>query len=295
MPKLPTELLQGQQQKTNPITNTAVAQPKPSASATPVVSYKPVSTVKPIVVPKVPTVNKLFAPTVANAPISAVYGQAPSHAGEWTGKGVHTGTDYGVGLGTAAFAEAAGKVIHAGYDPAVGNYVTLETSPGHSINYEHLSSIGVKQGQSVTGGFQLGKTGDTGSASEAPHLHVEYTAGGNLVAPESYWNIKNEKDEPGWLHNGENDSAPQNLGSAFRYAGMSPREVSGDRSWATAPRSAYVGSSGSSSGSSEGVPSWGTGAAGSSMSDPNPMLGGNLQSVGVASKRKPAFTAGSNV
>lgn len=175
-------------------------------------------------VPKVTYYN----PAGDKAKISAVYGQSPTNpATTWRAKGVHTGIDFGVNANSPAYAITGGRVINTGYDPAVGNYISLRTGTGKYINYEHLNSIGVKKNQFVTGGTILGKTGNTGTASEGPHLHTEFVLNGNLVAPEKYFNIQNEANEPDWIHGGENDKAPQNLGTAFQYAGMPAHNVSG--------------------------------------------------------------------
>jgi hypothetical protein len=176
---------------------------------------------KPRVVPK------LFNPAGDAAEISAVYGQLPKDNSYWQGKGRHTGIDSSIAENSPAYAITGGRVINAGFDPTVGNYVSLQTGNGRYINYEHLNSIKVKQGQKVPGGFVIGATGNTGSASKGAHLHNEFVINGNLVAPEKYFNIKNEADEPDWLHRGEDDTAPQNLGTAFQYAGMSPKNISG--------------------------------------------------------------------
>lgn len=168
-----------------------------------------------------------YSPAGDKAPITSVYGQAPKNNTYWQGKKMHTGIDFGVAANSPAYAVTRGRVINAGFDPTVGNYISLRTGNGRYINYEHLNSLNVKKGQLVPGGYVIGKTGNTGSASQGAHLHTEFVVNGNLVAPEKYFNMKNESDEPAWIHSGENDSAPQNLGTAFQYASMPSNDVSG--------------------------------------------------------------------
>ncbi|WAL72442.1 M23 family metallopeptidase [Kitasatospora sp. YST-16] len=63
-------------------------------------------------------------------------------------------------------------VVSAGYAGAYGNQIVLKLSDGRFAQYAHLSQLGVKAGQHVGAGDQVGKSGNTGN-SHGPHLHFE--------------------------------------------------------------------------------------------------------------------------
>ena len=83
---------------------------------------------------------------------------------------LHNGLDIAVPTGTTVLASAPGVVTTAGYTDINGNWVKVDHGGGWSTAYLHLSQIGVKQGQTVTTGQQLGLSGATGRAT-GPHLH----------------------------------------------------------------------------------------------------------------------------
>lgn len=55
-----------------------------------------------------------------------------------------------------------------------GKYVRLVHGNGYESVYLHLSHIDVKNGQKVKAGEKIGISGNSGGASEAPHLHFGY-------------------------------------------------------------------------------------------------------------------------
>ena len=92
----------------------------------------------------------------------------------------HAGTDWAVPSGTNLMAVSTGTVVGAGYDSAAGNYVMIKyrgTVPGMAgthdiyVTYEHMSTISVKTGSTVTKGQVVGKSGNSGQSTGA-HLHV---------------------------------------------------------------------------------------------------------------------------
>ena len=157
-----------------------------------------------------------FDPTGGKGSVTARYGQTPSNAGQWEGKGVHTGVDYGIGANSAAYAIAGGKVTAAGYDPTVGNYVSLEIAPGKVVNYAHLNDVSVKAGQVVKGGESVGLTGNTGSSSRGAHLHNEYIMNGDFVSPEVFYGSKNI---PAFAKGTYVQGSKSSLGKAWSYKG----------------------------------------------------------------------------
>ncbi|BAJ29223.1 MULTISPECIES: M23 family metallopeptidase [Kitasatospora] len=86
--------------------------------------------------------------------------------------GYHTGTDFAVSVGTPVLAVGDATVVSSGYAGAYGNQVVLKLSDGRFAQYAHLSQLGVKAGQHVDAGQQVGKSGNTGN-SHGPHLHFE--------------------------------------------------------------------------------------------------------------------------
>lgn len=98
---------------------------------------------------------------------------------------LHTGIDIGVGSGTPIHAADAGAVISAGWMGAYGNAVVIDHGGGLSTLYGHMSSIGVRAGQTVSAGQVIGKVGSTGW-STGPHLHFEVRRNGDPVNPMGY-------------------------------------------------------------------------------------------------------------
>ena len=73
------------------------------------------------------------------------------------------------------FAVMEGEVSEASYDPKFkGNYVRIIHGNKYESVYLHLDSLKVKKKQKVYTGEQIGVSGNTGGASEAPHLHFGY-------------------------------------------------------------------------------------------------------------------------
>ncbi|GCB44173.1 LysM peptidoglycan-binding domain-containing M23 family metallopeptidase [Streptomyces sp. NL15-2K] len=109
-----------------------------------------------------------FALPVAGATVGTPYRMSGSM---WS-SGYHTGVDFVVPTGTSLKAVGAGTVVSAGWGGAYGNQVVIKLADGYYAQYAHLSSISVSNGQSVTGGQQIGLSGATGNVT-GPHLHFE--------------------------------------------------------------------------------------------------------------------------
>ncbi|WP_031080640.1 M23 family metallopeptidase [Streptomyces sp. NRRL WC-3549] len=86
--------------------------------------------------------------------------------------GSHSGVDFRAASGSSVVAVGAGTVVEAGWGGAYGNNIVLRMTDGTYTQYGHLSSIGVRVGQHVTSGRQIGLSGSTGN-STGPHLHFE--------------------------------------------------------------------------------------------------------------------------
>jgi murein DD-endopeptidase MepM/ murein hydrolase activator NlpD len=93
----------------------------------------------------------------------------------------HTGSDYGVRTGTAVMHVApASKVWAVGNNPGNGNYVCVYVrgyddrfgGQGLFVAYIHLSEISVSVGEEIGENTRIGWSGNTGTNSLGPHLHV---------------------------------------------------------------------------------------------------------------------------
>jgi hypothetical protein len=96
-----------------------------------------------------------------------------------------------------------GVVVLAKFFGIYGNAVVIDHGYGLMSLYGHLSAIDVKEGQTVTRGQTLGRTGDTGLAG-GDHLHFAILLQGLPVSPVEWW-------DPHWL----NDRIARKLGRAF--------------------------------------------------------------------------------
>jgi murein DD-endopeptidase len=94
----------------------------------------------------------------------------------------HQGTDAVVPVGTPVYSSGRGTVTsvvrnHASY----GNYIVV-TYGLTTVLTAHLSEIEVKQGQVISVGKEIAKSGNTGQ-STGPHVHVETRVNGTLKDP----------------------------------------------------------------------------------------------------------------
>jgi len=94
----------------------------------------------------------------------------------------HLGVDYGAPVGTPVRAVGDGVVEFAGVQNGYGNVVFIKHRNGHSTVYAHLSRIGVRRGEPVSQGQNIGAVGATGWAT-GPHLHFEFRVNGQHQDP----------------------------------------------------------------------------------------------------------------
>ena len=95
---------------------------------------------------------------------------------------MHTGVDLRDDYGAAVRATAAGRVVTAEWTGGYGNMVEIDHGNGVATRYGHLSSIAVREGQTVEVGAVLGRIGATGRAT-GPHLHYEVRIDDDAVDP----------------------------------------------------------------------------------------------------------------
>ncbi|MGV9249903.1 M23 family metallopeptidase [Streptomyces sp. NPDC003697] len=122
------------------------------------------------------------------APVSGPLGTSYHATGSHWSKGYHTGVDFAVATGTSVKAVAGGHVVAAGWGGAYGYQVVIRHSDGRYSQYGHLSAIAVRDGQTVTGGQRIGRSGATGNVT-GPHLHFEVRTGpgfGTDIDPVAY-------------------------------------------------------------------------------------------------------------
>lgn len=94
----------------------------------------------------------------------------------------HDGIDFGAPLNAPVKACASGTVSYAGWNGGYGKYISISHSNGYMSFYGHLNSIGVKQGQKVSQGQEIGKVGSTGNSTGA-HLHLGAKLNGKSIDP----------------------------------------------------------------------------------------------------------------
>ena len=101
-------------------------------------------------------------------------------------KQVHLGFDLATVQQAPVHASNAGKVVFADFLGIYGNCVIVDHGIGVQSLYAHLSTIGVKEGDTVTKGQELGRTGATGLAG-GDHLHFTMLLQGTPVNPVEWW------------------------------------------------------------------------------------------------------------
>jgi len=109
--------------------------------------------------------------------------------GEKVDQQTHLGFDLASLARSPVEAANSGDVVFADYLGIYGNCVILDHGLGLFSLYGHLSRIDVKNGQSVSKGQTLGRTGTTGLAV-GDHLHFSILLRGVQVTPLEWWDPK---------------------------------------------------------------------------------------------------------
>ncbi|MFJ5976814.1 peptidoglycan DD-metalloendopeptidase family protein [Pseudarthrobacter oxydans] len=98
----------------------------------------------------------------------------------------HLGQDYAAPCGTQVHAADAGEVRAAGWHPwGGGNRVEIDHGNGLITTYNHLESIAVRSGDSVSAGQAIARVGSTGWSTGC-HLHFETILDGHHVSPQKW-------------------------------------------------------------------------------------------------------------
>ena len=100
----------------------------------------------------------------------------------------HKGLDIGAPDGSKIYAALDGSVVDVGTDSYFGKYLKIKNADGMKVTYSHLSEVSVLDGQAVSKGDILGKTGHSGTCN-TPHLHLEVEVNGIQYNPLFYFNV----------------------------------------------------------------------------------------------------------
>ncbi len=98
----------------------------------------------------------------------------------------HKGMDFTAETGTPIFATGNGTVTSAGWQRGYGYTVDIDHGYDYVTRYAHMDKVGVKKGQKVNRGDEIGLVGNTGK-STGPHLHYEVIHKGSPVNPINYY------------------------------------------------------------------------------------------------------------
>lgn len=94
----------------------------------------------------------------------------------------HSGLDIAGNDRAPIYAVQDGVVIFAGVNGGYGNCVIIDHGGGMVTLYGHCSSLSVTKGETVLGGDNIARVGNTGR-STGPHLHLEVRINGKLINP----------------------------------------------------------------------------------------------------------------
>lgn len=137
----------------------------------------------------------MIMPFVGKFPITQKFGVKVTYMRA----GYHTGTDFGLPIGTPLVASISGKVIKAapwqigGY----GREIQIQGKDGIIAQYGHCSEIFVKVGLEVTQGMTIGKSGNTGffisskpltDPTRGAHLHYGVMKNKQWIDPMNFIN-----------------------------------------------------------------------------------------------------------
>ena len=94
----------------------------------------------------------------------------------------HGGTDFLSAAGTPVHAPNAGRVVAARELFFTGNTIIIDHGLGVISLLAHLSSMDVREGDTLSAGQIVGRVGATGRVT-GPHLHWALTVAGARVDP----------------------------------------------------------------------------------------------------------------
>jgi murein DD-endopeptidase MepM/ murein hydrolase activator NlpD len=146
---------------------------------------------------KIAVITKKVTPTIlwkdafsqlSNSKVEANFADQRTYTynGQPVDTAYHLGYDLSVTKNYPVEASNSGKIAFTGPLGIYGNAVIIDHGLGLFSLYGHLSSIDVKEGDSVAKKQILGKTGETGLAA-GDHLHFGIYLDGVAVLPVEWW------------------------------------------------------------------------------------------------------------
>jgi len=125
---------------------------------------------------------------LANSQVESEFADVRTYIyqGKKVDRQVHLGFDLAVSAHTPVVAANDGKVVWAAPLGIYGNCIVVDHGYGLQSIYGHLSELGVKEGDKVTRGQTMGKSGSTGLAA-GDHLHFSMQIDGVQVNPVEWW------------------------------------------------------------------------------------------------------------
>ncbi|RPI65457.1 MAG: M23 family metallopeptidase [Ignavibacteriales bacterium] len=99
---------------------------------------------------------------------------------------MHNGIDIINDVGTIVKATGKGKVIFVGIKGGYGLTVEIDHGFGYQTIYAHLSTVSVREGQTVSRNQSIAKSGNSGLSS-GPHLHYEVLHNGQNLNPSEFF------------------------------------------------------------------------------------------------------------
>lgn len=127
-----------------------------------------------------PTIGKVLRKPLDELICTQRFGERPEIYAQFGMKG-HNGTDFRTRKPEKpnewkkpVYSVLDGKVTEATEGPSNGKYLRIAHDNGYESVYLHLSQIDVKKNQRVAAGAKIAVSGNSGQASEAPHLHFGF-------------------------------------------------------------------------------------------------------------------------
>ena len=128
-----------------------------------------------------------FAP-MGNAQVESRFADRRTyfHDNKEIDRQVHLGFDLASLQRAPVLASNAGVVVFADFLGIYGNCVIIDHGLGVQTLYAHLSTMNVKEGETIEKGKEIGRTGATGLAG-GDHLHFTTLLQGTPVNPVEWW------------------------------------------------------------------------------------------------------------
>jgi len=144
--------------------------------------------------PSATTVPMSLTGGIAGKAISSDFGwrQDPIHGQAR----FHAGLDLKVAYGQEVRAASGGVVKFAGEQSGYGTTVVVDHGDGLETRYAHLSSTDVRQGDMVSAGQAIARSGNSGRSTGA-HLHFEVRQNGQPIDPDRVTGFVPVADLPG--------------------------------------------------------------------------------------------------